>query len=93
MKFSSTALAAAVFTLACAVPALADKAGADKCAAGLGTEAKAIYVASAPGFAAAADPRAFITEKVKNLVMAGTVSMMSARPSAESAVTCLTQLR
>ncbi|MFS8036060.1 hypothetical protein ACI7BZ_03685 [Xanthobacter sp. AM11] len=76
-----------------ASPTLADKAAADKCAAGLGGDAKAIYAAAAPGFPAAQDPRALITEKTKALVQAGTVSAMAARGAAEAAGGCLMQMR
>lgn len=86
-------MTAAVLSLAFAAPALADQAAADKCAANLGADAKAIYAATAPGFAGAADPRALITDRTKALVQAGTVPMGNARGAAESAVTCLTQLR
>lgn len=85
-------LASAVLTVV-ASPVLADKTSADQCAAGLGADAKAIYVATAPGFADTSDPRALITEKTKSLVMAGTVSMGNARNAAEAAGSCLTQLR
>lgn len=66
--------------------------GADACAAGLSPEAKAIYVAAAPGFAAAADPRAFVRGKVVDLVKAGTVQQATARASAGEARGCLAQL-
>lgn len=85
--------AAFVLSVAFTVPALADKAAADKCAANLGTDAKAVYAAAAPGFASAADPRALVTEKTKALVTSGAISMGNARPAAEAAGTCLTQLR
>lgn len=86
-------LCAAALTLACAAPALADKAAADQCAAGLGPDAKAVYAAAAPGFVGAADPRALVTEKTKALVQSGALSMSNARPAAEAAGACLTQLR
>lgn len=86
-------MTAAVLSLAFAAPALADQAAADRCAASLGPDAKAIYVATAPGFAGASDPRSLVTEKTKALVQSGAVSMSNARSAAESAGTCLTQLR
>lgn len=75
------------------VPALADQAAGDTCAAGLGGEAKAIYAAAAPGFAGAPDARAYITDKTKGLVMSGQVSRGTARSAAEAAATCLNKLR
>ncbi|MEP9354235.1 hypothetical protein ABLE93_11630 [Xanthobacter sp. KR7-65] len=86
-------LAAVALTAAFAAPALADKAAADKCAASLGADAKAIYAAAAPGFAGATDPRGLVADKTKALVQAGTVPMANARSAAESAGSCLTQLR
>lgn len=77
----------------CIAPAFADKATADKCAAGLDGDAKAIYAASAPSFAGTSDPKALITEKTKALVMAGNVSMGNARGAAEAAGGCLMQMR
>lgn len=78
---------------ACAAPALADKAAADKCAAGLNADGKAIYAAAAADFAKAADPRALVTEKTRALVTAGTISAGGARGAAQAAGNCLMQLR
>jgi membrane fusion protein, multidrug efflux system len=68
-------------------------AGGDQgsCAAGLSTEAKAIYDAAAPEFAASTDPRALIKAKVTDLVKAGAVRQDSARASAKAAGDCLRQ--
>ncbi len=65
---------------------------ADACAAHLPAEARAIYDAAAPGFAASADPRALVKAKVVDLVKAGTVQRESARSSAMAAGGCLAQL-
>jgi len=65
---------------------------ADVCAAGLSAEAKAIYDAAAPEFAASADPRALVKAKVVDLVKAGAVQRDSARSSAMAAGGCLEQL-
>ncbi len=65
---------------------------ADACAAGLAAEAKAIYDAAAPEFAASADPRALVKAKVVDLVKAGAVQRDSARSSATAAGGCLAQL-
>jgi membrane fusion protein, multidrug efflux system len=64
---------------------------ADACAAGLPPEAKAIYAAAAPEFAASADPRALVKAKVADLVKAGAVQRDSARSSAMAAGACLRQ--
>lgn len=91
--FVKTLLLAGATLGTLAVPALADQAAADKCAAGLGDEAKAIYAAAAPQFASAADPKALVADTTKGLVRSGTVSMGSARSSAEAAGGCLMKLR
>ncbi len=66
--------------------------GADDCSKGLSPEAKAIYAAAAPGFASAADPRAFMRGEVAELVKTGAVRQETARASAEDARGCLAQL-
>ncbi|MFG1345387.1 hypothetical protein V5F59_10870 [Xanthobacter autotrophicus DSM 431] len=83
----------AVLFSACASPALADQATADKCAANLDADAKAIYVATAPGFASASDPRGLVADKTKALVISGAVPRGTARAAAEAAGTCLTKLK
>jgi len=65
---------------------------ADACAAGLPAEAKAIYDAAAPEFAASADPRALVKARVVDLVKAGAVQRDSARSSGMAAGGCLAQL-
>lgn len=86
-------LTAAAVLLLAAGPALADKAAADKCAAGLAPDAKAIYTASAPEFAAAPDGKAVVKAKTQALVKAGTVSMGGARSAAMAAGGCLKLLK
>jgi membrane fusion protein, multidrug efflux system len=66
--------------------------GVDACVAGLAPEAKAIYAAAAPEFAASADPRSFVRAKVADMVKAGTVQRDSAHESAVAAGACLRQL-
>lgn len=83
---------AAVLALV-AGPALADKAAADKCAAGLAPDAKAIYASAAPEFASAPDARALVKSKTQALVKAGTVSMGNARTAATAAGGCLKLLK
>ena len=65
---------------------------AKACAAKLSLEAKAIYDAAAPGFAAAEDPRGFVRGKVQDLVKAGSVQKDGARASAMAARDCLVEL-
>ncbi|MBB6308003.1 hypothetical protein [Xanthobacter tagetidis] len=93
MKTTIAATALALATLAMAgAPALADKAAADQCAAGLDAQAQTIYQATAPGFAAASDKRGFVTDKVRGLVMGGSVPQGTAREAAQAAVVCLEKL-
>ena len=75
--------------LLAAAPAAADKAAAERCAAKLTPEAKAIYVASAPLLVAGADGRAIVTEQTRTLVMSGKINHMKATESAQAAATCL----
>ena len=76
-----------------ASPALADQAAAGKCAAGLAPDAKAIYTAAAPQFAASTDPRGLLKDTTRSLITAGTVSMGNARSAAEAAAACLKLLK
>jgi multidrug efflux system membrane fusion protein len=66
--------------------------GAEACAAGLPSEAKAIYAAAAPEFPSSKDRRALVKGKVVDLVKAGEVQSDSARSSAMAAADCLEQL-
>lgn len=87
-----TPILAALLTLA-ASPALADRAAGDACATGLSPEARAIYSATAPDFAASKDPRGLLTTRTRGLVQAGTVPMGKARAAAQAAAACLEKLR
>ncbi|MFG1346380.1 hypothetical protein V5F59_15915 [Xanthobacter autotrophicus DSM 431] len=70
-------------------PALADRAAADRCAAKLTPEAKAIYQASAPMLVKGADGRAVVTEQTRTLVLSGKISHLTASESAQAAAECL----
>lgn len=86
-----TILASAALLLAFgAGPALADRAAADACAAGLNAEAKAIYDASI-GAVGSGSLKSVVTNSTKSLVAAGTVSKGTARASATAAGACLQQ--
>lgn len=78
---------------ALSVPALADQAAADKCAAGLDTNGQAIYVAVAPQVTPSTDLRELVTSVTKSLVSGGAVPMGAARGAAEAAGACLAKLR
>lgn len=71
------------------VPALADKAAADRCAAKLNADARAIYTASAPLLVKGADGRAVVTDQTRSLVLSGKVSHLTAAESAQAAADCL----
>ncbi len=68
--------------------ALADKAAADACAAGLSPDAKAIYSASI-GSIGSGDLKSVVTATTKSLVSAGTIARGTARDSAMAAGQCL----
>lgn len=70
-------------------PAHADKAAADRCAAKLTPEARAIYSASAPHLVPGADGRAVVTEQTRTLVLSGKISHLTATESAQAAAGCL----
>ncbi len=74
-------------------PAAADRAAADRCAARLPKEARAIYSASVPRLGPGADGRAIVTEQTRALVMSGSVDHLTANQSAEAAAQCLMLLR
>lgn len=69
--------------------ALADRQAADRCAAGLSKEARAIYKASAPKLVPGADGRAVVTEQTRTLVLSGALDYTKANESAEAAAKCL----
>lgn len=74
---------------ALATPALADTAAANRCAAKLPEDARAIYNASAPLLVKGADGRAIVTEQTRKLVLSGKVSHLSANTAAMAAADCL----
>lgn len=71
--------------------AMAAPANADRCAAKLPREAKAIYAASAPLLVAGADGRAVVTEQTRKLVLSGQIPHTTARDMALAAAGCLQQ--
>lgn len=85
----NAAAMATVAGLLWAAPALADKASADRCAAKLSADARAIYVASAPLLVKGADGRAVVTDQTRSLVLSGKVSHLTAAESAQAAADCL----
>jgi len=90
---TKTILTSAALLLAIgAGPALADRAAADACAAGLNAEAKAIYDASIDAVGSG-QLKSVVTSSTKSLVAAGKVSMGTARSSAMAAGACLQQAK
>lgn len=85
-------LTASVALCLSATVALADRPAADKCAAGLNTDAQTIYAAAAAQVAPGADVRSVVKSTTEGLVRAGTVSMSNARPAAEAAGKCLAMI-
>ncbi|MCB4768510.1 hypothetical protein LGR54_07835 [Ancylobacter sp. Lp-2] len=79
--------------IAASAPALADKAAADSCAAGLNADGKAIYVASLPGISSGGDVRDVVTDKTRSLAMGGKIDRGAARTNAEAAGQCLAMVK
>jgi len=74
-----------------AVPSLANRATADKCAAGLSPDSKLIYAATIGSVAPGVDLKEVVTSKTRSLVMSGKVGRAGARTAAEAAGGCLKQ--
>lgn len=73
--------------------ALADRAAADRCAAGLSPASKALYSASLAEVLGGESPKDALTANARAMVMNGTLSRANARPAAEAAAPCLMQAR
>ena len=84
---------ACVMLLAMSSAALADRAAADRCAAGLSPSSKALYQASVPKVLGGETPKDALTTNARSMVMGGTLSRADARPAAEAAAPCLMQLK
>jgi hypothetical protein len=76
-----------------AVPAFANRAAADACAAKLPANAKLIYAAAIGGVTPDAKLEDLIRSKTRSLVMDGKIARGDARPAAEAAGTCLKQAK
>jgi hypothetical protein len=76
-----------------AVPASANRAAADACAAKLPANAKLIYAAAIGGVTPSAKLEDLIRSKTRSLVMNGKISRGDARPAAEAAGACLKQAK
>lgn len=66
---------------------------ADACAANLAPEGRLIFQQTAPSVTPAADLRALVEAKTRELAMAGRISRTSARSNAAAAYECLQKLR
>lgn len=84
---------AALAVLLAAPAARADRAAADRCAAGLSPASKALYNASLAEVLGGQSPRDALTGNARAMVMNGTLSRAEARPAAEAAGPCLMQAR
>ncbi|HVZ53886.1 MAG TPA: hypothetical protein VG986_18100 [Pseudolabrys sp.] len=91
MRNTSLLLAAGTFAVVSlsAVPCFADRAAADKCAAGLSAESKLIYADSIGSVAPGVNLRDIVRSKTRSLVFAGKVGRSGAQAAAEAAGTCL----
>jgi hypothetical protein len=73
--------------------ARADRAAADRCAAGLPPASKALYDASLAEVLGGETPKDALTANARAMVMNGTLPRANARPAAEAAAPCLMQAR
>ena len=84
---------AAAVLLITSSAALADRAAADRCAAGLSPASKALYEASVAEVAGGETPKDALTGNARAMVMNGTLSRADARPAAQAAAPCLMQVK
>jgi hypothetical protein len=84
---------AALALLVAAPAARADRAAADRCAAGLAPASKTLYSASLAEVLGGESPKDALTGNARAMVMNGTLSRANARPAAEAAAPCLMQAR
>lgn len=84
-------LAAALTLLA--MPALADRAGADRCAAGLQPLGQQLFTRALPGVLGGSSIQDALRNAAISMVMSGAVSRDAARQAAESAGPCLAMAR
>jgi hypothetical protein len=76
--------------LICApVPALADRAAGDACAAALSPQSQQIYSATVSSKPTPDAARGVVVEETKKMVRAGALSPLKARSAAEAAGRCL----
>ena len=91
MRHTSLLLAAgtvAALSLS-AIPSFADKAAADKCAAGLSADSKLIYADTIGAVAPGVNLRDIVRSKTRSLVISGKVGRSGAQAAAEAAGACL----
>lgn len=79
-----------VLVLVCApLPALADRAAGDACAAGLSPQSQQIYSATVSSKPTPDAARSVVVEETKKMIRAGALSPLKARSAAEAAGRCL----
>lgn len=84
---------AAGLTLALAHPALADRPGAERCAAGLQPLGQQLFTRALPGVIGGSSIPDALRSAAMSMVMSGAVSRDQARAAAESAGPCLAMAR
>jgi len=89
-RYLTVAALALLFTTAAAH---ADRAAADRCAAGLQPASKELYAASLAEVLGGESPKDALTANARAMVMGGKLSRAEARPAAEAAAPCLMQLK
>lgn len=83
---------AAALTLA-ATPALADRASAERCAAGLQPLGQQLFIGALPGVLGGASVQDALRSTARPMVMSGAVNRDAARQAGESAAPCLAMAR
>ncbi|MBS7789056.1 hypothetical protein KTR66_03560 [Roseococcus sp. SDR] len=76
-----------------ATPALADRAGAERCAAGLQPLGQQLFTRALPGVLGGASIPDALRNAAVSMVMSGAISRDAARQAAESAGPCLAMAR
>jgi hypothetical protein len=86
-------VAAALFILATASTAQADRAAADRCAAALSPSGKTIYNRSLNDVLTGQSITDVVSTVTRAMVFAGALSVGDARPAAEAAAACLVMVK
>ena len=87
------AVTAGMVSLLAVSTAHADRAAADRCAAGLQPTSQTLYQASVPEVLGGESVRDALKDNAREMVMSGKLSRAAAQPAAQAAAPCLMQLK